>query len=142
MTKFATFRESPDAMQRICDFLVDGGSLLGFCKQHGFAYMTVADWIAKDPERAGNYARAREARADARFEVIAEYSDQAKKETDPVRIQGLRLASENEKWMLARMSPRYGDKVQIGGAADLPPVQSTVTVDAGEAYKAMLGAEK
>lgn len=136
------FLANPNAMDEICQHVESGGSLHSYVGARGLAYSGVDKWIHDDAERSGRYARAREARADMYFEKVDANTEAATKVCDPVKIQGLRLASDNLKWMLARMSPRkYGDKLQVGGAADLPPVQSNITIEASEAYKRMLGGE-
>jgi hypothetical protein len=104
--------------------------------------MALDAWLHSDTVRAAQYARARDARADHYFEELHAVSAEALETSDGVHIQGLRLKADNLKWMLARMSPkRYGDKLQVGGAADLPPVQSSVVIDAAEAYKRILGGD-
>lgn len=51
-----------------------------------------------------------------------------------------RLRVDSRKWVASKLLPKvYGDKLALGGAADLPPIQSNVTIDAAEAYKTLLG---
>jgi hypothetical protein len=53
------------------------------------------------------------------------------------------------KWMAGKMRPKkYGDKIQVGGADDLPPVRTTSTLDVAsltieqlEALQAALGGQ-
>lgn len=134
-------RLSAVGMDAIGAHVAGGESLNSFCAIHGFAYVTVLDWINADAGRAENYARAREARADLVFERLDEVSEQAVAADTAVEVAGLRLKSDNIKWKLARMSPRYSDKLAIGGAADLPAIktQANVTLEPSEAYKRMLG---
>ncbi len=57
-------------------------------------------------------------------------------------IQHRTLRIETRKWLLSKLRPKqYGDKMQLGGAADLPPIQSKsdVTLAPEDAYKQMIG---
>jgi hypothetical protein len=95
---------------------------------------TFEDWCDADPILAAEYARAREARAEAIFEECLEISD--RQGADVVTIDGVdtvdhnviarnRLMIDTRRWMLGKMQPKkYGDKIAIGGADDLPPIQA------------------
>jgi hypothetical protein len=98
-------------MQAIIDHVASGESLLSWCKASGFAYMTVLDWIDADEDRAGNYARARDIRADVVFDQLDDLCDDATGADNAVKVAGLRLKADTIKWKLARMnSKKYGDK--------------------------------
>jgi hypothetical protein len=124
----------------ICDEISQGKSLHAWCVENGMKNMTVTDWINADKDRAVKYARARDERSDTYFESLGEVGEQAVRAETAVEVAGLRLKADNIKWMLARMSPRkYGDKLAIGGADDLPPVHQDITAamtpqDAARAY--------
>ncbi len=54
-----------------------------------------------------------------------------------------RLRIQTRQWLLGKLKPkRYGDKMALGGADDLPPIQSKsdVTLAPEDAYKQMIGA--
>lgn len=85
---------------------------------------TVFQWLAKHPEFAQQYTRAREAWADAEFENLMHIADtpvlgtKTKTTEDGVEhiegdmIEHRRLQVDTRKWALARMSPKkYGDKI-------------------------------
>lgn len=113
-------------IESICAFVASGESLRSWALANGFVQQSVINWIDADAERIGHYARARDDRADAVFESLDDVSDAAVKAETAVEVSGLRLKSDNIKWKLARMNAKkYGDKVAIGGAEDLPPVQIT-----------------
>lgn len=125
--KEPTPRERIEAVgiDALCEFVSSGESLNAFAKIHGFAYVTLLDWIDADTSRSENYARARDARADLTFDQLDEVSEQATQAETAVEVQGLRLKSDNIKWKLARMAPKkYGEKLAIGGADDLPPIKT------------------
>jgi hypothetical protein len=106
-------------MEELRAFMVDGGSLLGFCRLRGLAYNTVRDWIDADEDRAASYARAREDRADVFHERIVTLARDPVRRTvqgnlDPTDAALKRLEMDALKWSAARMHPRrYGDKVEV-----------------------------
>lgn len=124
-------------IEAICAHVANGESLRSWTLSNGFVQQTVIDWIDADETRAGHYARAREERADTVFESLDDVSEQAVKAETSVEVAGLRLKSDNIKWKLARMSPKYGDKLQVGGAADLPPIQQETKVSAAINFDAI-----
>lgn len=107
----------------ICEHVSGGESLLSWCNANKFAYNTVLNWIEGNTERSANYARARDVREEQKFDDLETIGDQAACSESAVQVAGLRLKADNLKWKLARMNPkRFGDKVQHGGADDLPPI--------------------
>jgi len=104
----------------LCEFLESGESLASFCKAHGFRTSTVNGWIACDEARSAEYARAKEARADHIFESLDDVSERAVNESNPVRVQGLRLKADNIKWKLARMHRKYSDRTVLSGDPEAP----------------------
>lgn len=139
MSRPSKFTEALAA--RICDELADGKSLRGIC---GAADMpdrsTVLRWLAADDGFAAKYARAREAQADALEEGMAEIEDDVLAgRLDP---QSAKVVLGSRQWRAMKLAPKkYGEKVQVGGADDLPPVKTegSVTLEPSEAYKRMLG---
>lgn len=110
----------------ICEYVSSGDSLRSWALKNGFSQRTVLDWIEKDEVRSAHYARARDERAELVFESLDDIGDQAVTAESAVEVAGLRLKADNIKWKLARMNPKkYGDKLAVGGADDLPPVQIT-----------------
>lgn len=125
----------------ICTALAEGESLRSICQQPGMPHIaTVMRWLS-DPEKRDfceQYARAREAQAETLAEELLAIADEAEYEPiqDPNTGQTLavafdktavarnKLRVETRKWLAARMSPKkYGDKLAVGGAADLDPIQ-------------------
>jgi hypothetical protein len=107
----------------ICARLANGESLLRICKDDDMPDReTVRSWIVKGTsedgdeelkEFFGNYARAREAQADAIFEECLEIADTCED------TQKARLQVETRKWMAGKMRPRkYGDKLELSGKVD------------------------
>jgi hypothetical protein len=132
-----------------------GEPLAAICRdEHMPAVRTFHDWKERTPELAARFARARDDGfdqialqaleiADTPVETIIERSTAQGVETTRQDALGHRkLQIETRLKLLAKWDPRrYGDKLAIGGAEDLPPVQTeaNVTLDPSEAYKRLLG---
>lgn len=101
--------------------MAQGDSMRAVCARHQVSLTTFFDWVSSE-EWAEHYARAREARADVKFEELEDVSEQAVTAESAVEVAGLRLKADNIKWMLGKMAPkRYGDKTQteLTGAVNL-----------------------
>jgi hypothetical protein len=110
----------------ICAYVESGESLRSWSIKNNLPNRSVNDWIEADVDRAAHYAKAREERADAVFDSLDNVSDEAVRAENSVQVAGLRLKADNIKWKLARMNAKkYGEKIAVGGAEGLPPVQIT-----------------
>ena len=90
-------------------------------------------WLEKDEALRNQYARAREHQADHEFDEIKAIADLASVED----VQVARLRVDARKWRAGKLRPKvYGDKVAIGGADDLPPIQ---TEEVGSGAAKLLG---
>lgn len=138
----------------ICERIADGESLRKICAEETMPNKaTVFRWMAVHKEFSDQYARAREEQAELLADEIIEIADDGRndKYIDPESRQDRvdhdviarsRLRVEARKWVAAKLKPKkYGDKVAIGGADDLPPVKSEVdlTINPEEAYLRMIG---
>lgn len=116
------------AVTELCDALACGESLLSFSRRMDFAFTTLRDWLDSDPERAAQYARARDRRAD----VLAERIEQAVEEpvatnsrgdVDPGAVAEKRLKVDTLKWVASKLAPRrYGDKIEVDASVKLDVV--------------------
>lgn len=125
---------TPRVAAIICERLADGESLRTICRDESLPdRSTVFRWLARQDEEGettyadfrDQYARAREAQADALFEDIVEIADtpqlgvktktNEKGETETTEadmIEHRRLRVDARKWVAARLAPKkYGDKV-------------------------------
>ena len=105
-------------------------------------------WLdGRHPEFSEQYARAREAQADKLAEEALQIADDGRSDTyvdgdgnvktDTEVIQRSKLRVDTRKWLASKMAPKkYGDKVAIGGADDLGPVQ-TVNREMTDAERAV-----
>ena len=138
----ASLPSEDDALNELCDHIVEGKSLLAFCRERGFTYSYVRAWIEDEraPHRSANYARAREDRADVFADEQLEIVDSIPRsrsidpETGVVTetleasaVQEAKLRAESRRWVAARMKPRvYGEKLALGGADGLDPIKQEV----------------
>lgn len=95
---------------------------------------TVFVWLSKNAEFAEQYARAKTESADAFAEDMLDIADDSEDDitidedgvprVNHENIQRARLRVDTRKWLASKLKPKkYGDKVAVGGAEDLPPVQ-------------------
>jgi len=89
----------------------EGESLRKACKANGTTHTSFLRLCDADSELANQYARAREAMLDAQAEALEDIGDQAANAENAVEVAGLRLKSDNRKWLLSKLAPKkYGDK--------------------------------
>lgn len=132
----------------ICERLSDGESLRAICRDEDMpAQSTVFKWLSERPAFSEQYARAREAQAVHMADEILSIADEectmikrskhggSEKEADdedmvevvfdPTAVARNRLRVDARKWLASKMAPKkYGDKLAIGGADDLPPIKT------------------
>lgn len=125
MTQF-----SQDLFDRICDRIAGGESLRSICSDDDMpSKEAVRKWLAKDAggELVAQYARARDAQADAIFDEIIDIADNAANDwmeengKDAVgyqlngeHIQRSKLRIDARKWMAGKLRPKvYGDKLDL-----------------------------
>lgn len=125
---------------RICARLATGQSLRAICRDDESMppEATVRLWVIEDRQGfSAQYARAREIGYESMADELIEIADTPRIGTKSVSkasgieiteadmIEHRRLQVDTRKWMLAKMLPkRYGDKLAIGGADDLPPIKT------------------
>lgn len=129
----------------ICERLSDGESLRAICRDERMpAKSSVFKWLAETPAFSDQYARAREAQADALFDEILDVADDARNDwmerlgeedgdlgwkANGDHIQRAKLRVDARKWMASKLAPKkYGDKVtNIHEGGDKPIEMSAVT---------------
>lgn len=111
----------------ICDGLVSGRSLRSICADENMpAASTVFRWLSLTPKFSEQYARAREAQADALFDETLDIADDGTNDyvtrtnadgstfeaIDHEHIARSKLRVDTRKWMAGKLQPKkYGDKV-------------------------------
>ena len=121
----------------ICERIAEGESLRGICKDEGMPTASnVCRWIDDDEggTRLKQYARAREAQADKIFDECLAIADSQENDVSVVDgveqtnhdvIARAKLRIDTRKWMAGKLRPKvYGDKLAIGGAEGLPPIET------------------
>lgn len=123
----------------ICGRIAEGESLLKICADdHLPNRSTVHEWIVADREGfASKYARAKDACLDLLAEEIIQIADTPEigqktvskatglEVTEGDMVEHRRLKIDARKWYLSKVAPKkYGEKIAIGGADDLPPVKT------------------
>lgn len=121
----------------ICERIADGESLRTICSQSEMPdKATVFRWLNGNTVFRDQYARAREAQADALFDEILDIADDGRNDWMAVNgeddegwrangehMQRSRLRVDARKWMAAKLQPKkYGEKVtqEITGANGSP----------------------
>jgi hypothetical protein len=118
-------RERASVIEAVLSAMRSGASMNMACKLAQVSRSAFFEWIDEDPILADNYASARAHLLDIQAEQLEEISDQAVAAETAIEVAGLRLKSDNRKWLLSKLAPRkYGEKIAIGGADDLPAIKS------------------
>lgn len=134
----------------ICSRIANGESLRTICASETMpAASTVFKWLAERKDFSEQYARAREDQADFYAEQIVEIADEevtmikrgkhqpggsdeddgeVEVAFDPTAVARNRLRVDARKWYASKLAPKkYGEKVAIGGADDLPAIKGENT---------------
>jgi hypothetical protein len=118
----------------ICQQMSEGRSLRKICQDEAMpAQATIFRWLA-DPERRSfreQYARAREAMADAVVDEAMEIADNSQQDTligedgaekaNHEWIARSRLRVDMRKWYAGKVAPKkYGERLELAGDAESP----------------------
>jgi hypothetical protein len=115
---------SPELVDRICERLEDGESLLAICRDAGMpSQSTFFRWLEANAEVREKYARARERQA----HVVAQQAvDDALIASDAALG---RLAFDARRWFAGKLAPKvYGDKQLHAGPDGEGPIQLHVRI--------------
>lgn len=129
---------SEELADLICSHLVEGKSLRAICRDEGMPSVgTVCRWLNENAKFQEQYTSAREIQAETFADEIVLIADtpligtKTKTVGDKVEtiegdmIEHRRLQVDTRKWVASRILPKkYGDKLAVGGAKDLPPIQT------------------
>lgn len=109
---------------QICERLADGESLRTICSDDSMPNRsTVFRWLSQNKEFCSQYARAREAQADALADEILDIADnnahdiavdnEGNETINHDAIARSRLRVDTRKWLAGKLKPKvYGDKIQ------------------------------
>lgn len=130
-----------ETVDEICGRLIVGESLRSICRDEKMPGLrTVFGWLELHEEFRSKYAHARELQAELQVDEMAEIADDgtndwmehknADGEVIGWKINGEALARsklrlEQRRWFAEKLLPKkYGAKLAIGGASDLPPIKT------------------
>jgi len=133
--------DRPALMDEIVDRVSKGETLRAICREPGKpSWSVVYQWMDEVPEFSTRFAQARARGFDAIAAECLEIADDATndfmdkrgadgdvigKQLDAEHVQRSKLRIETRLKLLAKWDPkRYGEKLAIGGADDLPPIRS------------------
>lgn len=117
-------RFNPEIAERICVRIAEGRSVRSACSGDGFpAWRTFMRWLASEGEQFDalrqQYTRARECRADARFESLDRVIYELK--LGKIDAQAARVMMDAIKWQTGKENAkRYGESVTVKGDKDAP----------------------
>jgi hypothetical protein len=128
--------------EEICREIAEGHSLISLCRKHDHfpSHGTVFRWLTEKPDFRDKYTLARDMQADVLFDECLPIADDASNDfshdsdgniiIDHDAVNRAKLKIDTRKWMAGKMRPKkYGDKFAVGGAEDLPPIQTSSTLD-------------
>ena len=113
--------------QELSDAIVQAlatSSLRDICRAPGMPHRaTVERWMIEDAEFAARCARARELHAD---HIVEGHADiEAGVLDGTIRADAARVVISSQQWRASKMNQRrYGDKLAVGGADDMPPIKT------------------
>ncbi len=110
----------PEIVEKICNWLSSGGSLLKFCEIDGNPSRdTVYQWIFKYPDFLEKYNLAKEKQMEVYANEIIDLADYCSPNNDAAAKAKLQI--EARKWVMGKLKPKkYGDNMTIKGDADNP----------------------
>lgn len=129
----------PDTAAMFCAAMASTtDSIATICRRKGMpSKATVFRWKAEIPQFGLMYDAAKSAQIDTQFDEIVEIADNCKTDKDAVAKARLRIYARIEVAQRLK-TKQYGLKIAHGGTDDLPPISTSVSITAEEAYKRML----
>lgn len=127
-------------LETILDWIVGGMSQAAVCRKLGITPLIFQRWVRADPERERRVTEARVWSAEGWMDKGEDAIDNA---SSPLEVSIAKEKAHHCRKMAAIRNPRdYSDRKQISGPNEGPiAVDATVKMDAGEAYKRLLGAQ-
>jgi len=119
MPKLYSPQERKDIQDKICRGVSAGLTIGKVCAMDGMpARSIIYEWLVEDEAFSDTYARAREARADARSERIDDLAEEVK--AGQLDHNAARVIIDAEKWQASKENQkRYGDKLDLNGSLNV-----------------------
>lgn len=109
-----TTGEQAEEISLILARMEEGCSLRKACSETGVSASAFLRWVDADSELQEQYARTRARLLDTKAEELEEIGERAARAETAVEVAGLRLMSDNRKWLLSKLAPKkYGEKLEI-----------------------------
>lgn len=127
-TRAAPSRDALDALgiDALCDMILDGKSYRDIASECKVSMGGLTRWIAKEPERLHACACAREVASQTYDEMAVEGLIEA---SDMFELSKAKELATHYRWRAKCANPKkYGDKMAIGGASDLPAIQTVYSM--------------
>lgn len=106
--------ENAAVITLVLALMEEGRSLRKSCAVAGVSTSAFLRWVDADDELKEQYARARARLLDAQAEELEEIGEKAARAESAAEVAGLRLQSDNRKWLLSKLAPKkYGEKLEI-----------------------------
>lgn len=104
----------------LCERIAEGKSLRAVLREDEKlpASSTVFRWLSLEQHAAFSeqYARAREAQADALFDELMDVAEDALSAETAVEVSARKLIVDTHKWRLSKIAPKkYGEKLELAG---------------------------
>ena len=99
-------------------------TIRAFCREHKISPASIYSWVSDDPSFSERLARAKECAAQMLEDEIMDIADTPTDLDQDVHHRKLQCWAR-EKRLVWNNPGRYGSKVQLGGAADLPAIEMT-----------------
>jgi hypothetical protein len=119
-----------EAVPAILAAMEEGESLRQACKGAEVAISSFLRWVEEDERLAEQYTRARARLLDAQAEELEEIGERAASAQTAVEVAGLRLLSDNRKWLLSKLAPKkYGDKLDLNHGGKIAVAKTDLSDD-------------
>ncbi len=119
-----------EAIPAILEGMEQGNSLRKACEELGVLPSTFLRWVDADSELQQQYTQARARCLDVQAEELELIGDQAAAAESAVTVAGLRLKSDNRKWLLSKLAPKkYGDKLDLAHSGSIARPVTDLTDD-------------
>lgn len=115
-------KRSVALVDQMIEWLADGKTLSTFCRRHKISRTTVRNWCIADPLLSDRLARARRDGEEAIEDEIQDIADTRTADDDDVSHRKLQIYAREKRLVWSNVA-KYGQKTQVGGAHDLPPLE-------------------
>ena len=118
--------EKQQKITKVLSGMRNGLSLRQSSENANVKAQTFLDWVDKDQELSGQYARARSDMIDKIADDILKIADEeliptGEGKVDSAMVQKQRLRVDTRKWLLSKLAPKkYGDKLELSGDEQAP----------------------